>query len=327
MKKKLLAFLTALTCMASASALPAAAQYNYVAEYYAVSDTGGLYYAVTHQNDALLIETDGTELTEAMFEDMEGYLEFLTYREYLGFYAGVDRVPSITPEGTAYVLRFNKTSIDQPLVNIGRSLALTLECATNIQVVDLTTYQRAYSSNYLDITTSSPDVFLNVEDCPELAGFTLYVDYVDGKPSCYRSASAETELLISLREQGLNDWEIHQYFCSVADTLLEKYSDTLLEVDTHISVLESPSNECSYSASSIWDTAGDHNADGTVNAQDGADILQLAAELGTGASTAISSASDVNADGTVDAQDSAAVLTFAAASGSGSPMTWVEILR
>ena len=90
--------------------------------------------------------------------------------------------------------------------------------------------------------------------------------------------------------------------------------------------LEEPYTETS-SDVSIWQTAGDCNADGEVNAQDAAEQLLLAAEAGTGAEITVTGANDINADGAVNALDAAAVLVYAAAQGSGQTLSWTEILR
>ena len=81
------------------------------------------------------------------------------------------------------------------------------------------------------------------------------------------------------------------------------------------------------SAVPIWQSAGDPNADGEVTAEDAADLLITAADIGTGASIKAISAEDVNADGFVSADDAAAVLCYAAAQGSGNPLNWIDILR
>lgn len=66
---------------------------------------------------------------------------------------------------------------------------------------------------------------------------------------------------------------------------------------------------------------GDSNEDGIVNAEDAADILTMAAEVGAGNVTHFSNAqvdaADVNDDGEVNALDSAVILMYSASLGAG----------
>ncbi len=71
---------------------------------------------------------------------------------------------------------------------------------------------------------------------------------------------------------------------------------------------------------------GDMTRDDVVDANDAAQMLSAAAEIGAGDVAAVGFSVDVDADGALTAADAAAVLTYAAAKGSGSPLSWAQVL-
>ena len=72
------------------------------------------------------------------------------------------------------------------------------------------------------------------------------------------------------------------------------------------------------------------NGDGSVNANDAAEILVAAARIGAGSDSGLTAeelaAGDVNGDGATDATDAATVLRYAAYVGSGGNDTLREWL-
>ncbi len=331
MKKQLFATLTALGCALSMTALTSSAISEQTWE--VVEGKNGFIDVMIERGryDGILVETDGTALTADMIDSFDEFTALQTWEEYTSsiiYWAGWSKTEtSEIPEGECYMLSTAEMD-DEALLTLGRKLMLEQTCIKNIYLVNYELYGDGDVMPNLEVTPKS-DVLLSELAIPELAEFEISdVPSYIGSYSCVLDQPRTSEFCsgYDFDSPDRTEYGYYLYLKEKADLILKNNSDTLESVTVTTIVADSAGDsECT--ASSIWDTAGDHNADGTVNAQDGADILQLAAELGTGARTAISSASDVNADGTVDAQDAAAVLTFAAASGSGSPLTWVEILR
>ncbi len=315
-KKKVFAFLTALTCITSMSAFPASASSN-------LTSIDGSLYLQAGMTNSILVETDGTKLTKEMLNMYQGDCHVgLCKNAELG-----NIVTDLEITENTYLIHLASNDMDT-LITLSRKIALELDFVKEVNTILETSYSYASWTYDYSLTPNDPTFDLSAISIPELEEFTVgaprngtyHYTLKDPETSQFKAAM-DAEIFATPYNEYL-------YVKQYADNIQEKYSDVLKTVE--VMAITDPMISCTTidkTAQSIWDTAGDHNADGTVNAQDGADILQLAAELGTGARTAISSASDVNADGTVDAQDAAAVLTFAAASGSGSPLTWVEILR
>ncbi len=121
-------------------------------------------------------------------------------------------------------------------------------------------------------------------------------------------------------------YQSYLFMKEIADNILTEHGNLFVSVEPTMKSIDFGGSE-SLATESIWDSAGDSNTDGAVDASDAADVLTIAAQNGTGAGIKATSATDVNADGNVDASDAAAVLCYAAAQGTGAEVTWIDILK
>ncbi len=270
-------------------------------------------------SNSFLVVTDGTKLTE---EDCQNLPNFRSLRTIeWDDYAEIDYPDLSFAEGTEiYEVSLSALKGTQ---ETARRFALQNDFVKEVYGVRTRSDVPVFAPCRLQLLPADENATLYAEDFPQFA--SIHKNSFNGSDS-YWYANYSKEIKAEIAETCNTSYEEYLFSLKIAEEVMADYGDVLQSVEVEFCGANAVYSAI-HNTQSIWDTAGDHNADGTVNAQDGADILQLAAELGTGASTAIPSASDVNADGTVDAQDAAAVLTFAAASGSGSPLTWVEILR
>ncbi len=339
MMKKMIALLTALSCMASAASLTASA--CYLDEYTLID---GYPYELSHSWDtSLIVETDGTELTMDMFSENENISDVKAFEKTISYNGVGLRTYDYTPDGTAYLVG-TKCQTKEECIALARTLMLEYDVIKDVHTVTITTrhfvqcyrrvniYLNGYTSAdaYDDNLEDVPDVstIINAENMPELAEFRK----VEPDPS---SDTGRVRLSVSydfndqwheMQESGMGDWELHQYFCAFVDDLNEKYDDIIDAMEPEVQPLHGPGSQ-NGTAVSPWDTAGDTNTDGAVDASDAADVLTIAAQNGTGAGIKATSANDVNAEGNVDASDAAAVLCYAAAQGTGAEVSWVDILR
>jgi hypothetical protein len=324
MNKKMIAFLTALTCMSALAALPASAELQ-------VLPDGKWVDATTTPYPGIMVETDGTELTREMLSDIEELVQIkniVSYEEFTKSYPFWKTVVSVEPESKAYMLNLNETSPDV-LIKFGRELMVTMDCIKETHLCETTHYRYPLSTNKFTVKTKD-GIDLNEADIPEFAGFTL--DPFDGEVIPEEMRNSWTVLMptdtFSVMLRTLSRYEIYCYNQDFCEEILEKYPDIIEFMGQHIKYnCTSNDNAASYAASSVWTSAGDSNSDGAVDASDAANVLTIAAQNGTGAAIKVTAADDVNADGAVNATDAAAVLCYAAAKGTGADVSWVDILR
>ncbi|MBR4102321.1 MAG: hypothetical protein IKK51_10700 [Oscillospiraceae bacterium] len=323
MKKKLSALLTALACMASTAGMPVSA----VSEGdYVEREEGSLYYV---QNASrfygIMVETDGTELTGDVFEGYEDYYGMQTWEEFTQLNPWGDCVTDIIPEGPAYMASTH-TFDEEALTAWGRTLMMENAAITNVYFVDYIDYQIALPTSEYVVRTKDPEVIPDESFLPIPDGYELVHSEKGMAHYAVPDVPWNEAVVEFYTEDGAVDrYEQYLYYCEKAEQLLSEHSDILSAVEAMILMVESDSDEGA-AIQSIWQSAGDCNADGEVNAQDAAEQLIAAANAATGGEIEITGANDVNADGAVNALDAAAVLAYAAAQGSGQDVSWVEIL-
>ncbi len=311
-KKKILALLTVLSCIASMATMPTSAEF-------AVLPDGTWVEVTTSPFAGIMIETDGTELTQDMVDDVEGFEFLQTYESFTKTYCWGNYVTNIKPESTAFMLSTEKASPDL-LTKIGRELTMKHDCITNVHLVEQSCYRYPRVTHTFSIKMKTQDLTFNETDFPEFAGSTIYGS--NGSYTVTLPQDKGQEML-----ETYTQYQLYCYYKEFADEMKNKYAEQLGSVSALYKINASNSNNTAYSAFSVWDTAGDSNTDGAVDASDAADVLTIAAQNGTGAGIKATSANDVNADGNVDASDAAAVLCYSAAQGTGAEVSWVDILR
>lgn len=314
--KRIIPLLTALSVITAFSAVPVSAEVY-------VDSNGAMSSVSKIRMDGIMIETDGTALTEEMVSGIEGYISIEAYDRFVENYGwGYIKKSTITPEGTAYMIRTENMG-DDAFRTIGRELMFELDCITDAQLIECWSYQDITDfPSGLSVTLTDAAIVLDAENIPELENFEV----TQNDDSVYANMESTEEHVDWIESQDMSDYEKYVYFSGLADTLEETYPDIFTKVSYCYGVLDFVSVS-EFHGESIWQSAGDPNADGAVTAEDAADLLITAAEIGTGASIKATSAEDVNADGTVGADDAAAVLCYAAAQGSGNPLSWIDILR
>ncbi len=339
MKKQFFAAVTALGCMAAAfSSVTASAEQFYFP-----------YEQPLYRG--FIVETDGTELTEDMLPFAEDYyfMSLSTWGEFTDAYSWGYNEIEYTPGGLTYIVNMRQLDADS-LSSYARQLMLELDCVENAYLFGYTQYGVGAVQWDMDgqfqATMKNPDVMLEDLDIPELEGcfFNRYeqedgtVTYTFGQngtdSQLYLTAEAYiTETYGTVEGMYMSSSQyIYEYLDAIASTLETNYSEYFESVEVYFTFLEGVTAVPSEitSAVSVWNSAGDQNADGTVDAADAADVLAVAAQVGAGAAApedVVTSVCDVNADGAADAADAAAILQYAAALGSGREVSWMDILR
>lgn len=324
MKKKLLAFLSALACMASTAGMTASAVFK---GDYVERENGSLYYIESAGRfRGIMVETDGTELTGDVFEGYEDYYGMQTWKEFAIQSSTYMTFTSIVPEDKAYMAH-TYTFDEKGLTAWGRTLMMENPAITNIYLLYYVTYIPAYPTSEYIVRTKDPEVIPDENFLPIPDGYKLVhsekgmADYAVTGLMWYESVEK-----FYTEDGTLDRYEQYLYYCEKAEQLLAEHRDILSSVEPIIIMPEDGSASGDCSVQSVWDGAGDCNADGVVNAQDAAEQLIIAANAGTGSEIEITSANDINADGKVNALDAAAVLAYAAAQGSGENVSWLDIL-
>ncbi len=321
-KKKLLALTTALACMASTAGMTVSA----VSKGDCVELWDGVltYIQAAERFCGIMVETDGTELTEETFAGYEGYQVMQTWEEFTEHHTWGEKVTSVIPEGLAYMAS-TYTFDEEAMTAWGRTLMMENPAITNVYFLDYIEYS---GSAYVDsggfiIRTKDTEVILDETIFPTPEGYERG-EVEKGKAIFW--VESPDDIVHFYTENGSYDaYAQYLYYRETTDKLVEDYRDVLSSVELVLSMPEDPSTADGV-VQSVWDGAGDCNADGAVNAQDAAEQLMIAANAGTGGEIEITSANDINADGEVNALDAAAVLAYAAAQGSGENVSWMDIL-
>ncbi|MBE6825979.1 MAG: hypothetical protein E7511_03745 [Ruminococcus sp.] len=329
MKTRLLAALTALCCVSSMAAMPVSALPH--PEYF---DHDGTLSKIELQTMTLIVETDGRELPEEELMNIEGYISSSLYDE-AQYGSDTYNEFSIVPENTAYVISIENPEL-QMLMASGRSFMLNTEGIEAVYLAEMTRYLYGHVDYSLDFEMVDPDMNLDEITIPELSEFTTVYAHFRNVIH-YQIPPNElgnSELIQSRLAEGWSSgqYRMYEYLLNYGQSIVEKYSDIFSDVNVGVSILESwyPSE---LSAASIWDTAGDLDTDGKIDASDAAELLVLSAMKGATADGGYDpftaeqkSAADLNGDTFCDANDAAYILQFAAEAGAGSTLSIGEFM-
>lgn len=320
--KKTIAALTALICVCSAAAFPVSASDNIdfpsmetINDYVGYPEYGGgMEEREVSTMSYFIVETDGTEM---MTVDVP-YLTKLaaseiTDEDIAGCYGGLE----YHADSLYYEVHLDSL---EHMTAVARNLWLENDSIRNIYFIRKDNRTGVDGPWGLSIYPKDENAQLEVRDFPDFNALTKSNE----DAVWYAGLSPE---LRELRELTCTtDYEDYLFMSGLAEQLMAEYGDVFDHIELEWSGKEGSSSYF-YMTQTAWATAGDPNADGTVTAEDAADLLITAAEAGAGAVIAATAAADVNADGTVGADDAAAVLCYAAAQGSGNPLSWLDILR
>lgn len=269
----------------------------------------------------VMVETDGTALTAEMLADMDGYQEMMSWDAFCKDTAWGSITTSIVPQGGAYMI-YTDSMDEESLTAFGRRLMLEQEAITAVYSVEQIVYNLAYASGEIILYTADPEQVLDESSIPELAD--CETTWNSGSVSYILDAEI-------LDEDGFRDYYAeYQYRLAHANSILEAHSDILSGVNVVATILEG-SGETGAAVASVWEGAGDVDADGTINSEDAAGVLIAASAVGSGGesgfSAAQSTAADINGDGVTNSEDAAEILQYTAAIGSGLEMTFEEFVK
>ncbi len=335
MKKQFFAVVTALGCMASMAALQVSA-YN-INDVIETNDGNAAIVLISGIKNAVLVETDGTALTEGMCNTIDGFLSLSTWEDWYaseGNSVWQSFNTTLQPGDNAYVISFEGEDYEadgEVLIRAGRSLSLEYDWITDVSLID------DYLTSQIDAIDSIilyTEAEISEEAIPELADFSLIRRQSSGETyygyQCYFPADLTRLEAIGADAADGSPYEEYLYIEQFCNQLYTSYCDAyaLTSVEIICSYPETPDTSL-LSSVSVWNSAGDQNADGTVDAADAADVLAVAAQVGAGTAASedvVTSVCDVNADGAVDAADAAAILQYAAVLGAGREVSWMDIL-
>ncbi len=323
MMKKGMAFCAAAAALSMLGTLTVSSADYYVKKITPIYLEGIGCYGLESQTmfQGIMIRTDGTALTDEMLNSVTGCTDLESWADFTAnAYSGTATLTDIEGDENTYMLHIDSNDRNA-LSAIGRNLMLMFDQIEAVNVVDRCEYSRVAIGNELHIIENEENSTFDVAGIPELAGYEI--EYTE-RSNSYRCYAPDT-LTAELAEQGLKESERYAYFRELSDTILEKYSGEFADVFPHFYALDDI-GLTEHTAASVWDSAGDPNSDGAVDSTDAAELLAMAAEIGTGAELPVTAAADVNADSCINAADAAAVLSYAAANGSGSEVSWVDIL-
>ncbi len=342
MKRKFTAFLiAALFAMASVSSVSAD---DLDIRPFPYRDKVVVANVITEPQNGILVQTDGTVLTEDMVSDLDGYQEMMTWDDFVhsfSWYPNTAGEYAISDPDNAYWVALDTTDRDEMKV-LGRTLRQELGCATEVYLVDILSYYRSSTSFNIKIYPREGAELFDENTIPELVedfhfgdsetGETIYTDdngtyylyLFDGEVE----GNALFDGYTDISEAGVM-YSVYELWADFVQGIIDEHSDIIEDGEIlYTNDIWNPV-QVDYEAPPIWQTAGDHNADGEVNSNDAADLLVQAAQDGVAeaSETAVSPDSDVNLDGVADSTDAAYILQYAALKGSGADADWVEILK
>lgn len=331
MNKKLLAIIAALAISAPSCITAGAYGFNnqtstdfFSMDYqksYEETYYGDVVCHTSNTSNSFLVVTDGTALTEEDVRNLPDFksLKVITWDEYER-----DTHPDLPLELGTEVYKVWFTT-KQHMQNTARQFQMEHDFVENVYFIRHHGYSGAWWEGGLQLIPKDENAELHVEDFPQLSVLELD-EYAAMENEIIWGALLTDELNEKCAATCIdNSYDEYLFAYNIAQEILAEHSDILSDVK--VSMSHDFSESESYSAQSIWQSAGDSNADGEVNAGDAAEILLAAAESGTGTDVAVTSAADVNADGKIDAADASAVLVYATAQGADAPVEWVDILR
>ncbi len=334
MKKKLLAALTALCCVASMAAMPASAlhvNYSITKRDFSEYDERGTIHLTEYGTfNGIVLETDGTALTEEMVQNLQGYVALVPWGDVYIPSGGFSWAElSVVPSDSAYMISLDPENADQREI-VGRQIMLEHDFVEAVYIVDYVMETWCHWPNAHLSVQVKEGVVLERDTIPELAEFDNFRHAYENVYS-YSIQDIEASAF-NANLTGKTEYEQLQFGLQFTKELEEKYSDILLSVSPDV-ITPGSSTPSELSAASIWDTAGDLDTDGKIDASDAAELLVLSAMKGAtvngGAdpfTTEQKSAADLNGDTFCDANDAAYILQFAAEAGAGSALSIGEFM-
>ncbi|MBQ7004684.1 MAG: hypothetical protein IJN57_12080, partial [Oscillospiraceae bacterium] len=304
MKKSISAVMTAICCLASLTSLTATAVYD-VGGW--TERDGDLYYEFRGIDAGLLIETDGTELTEEMLADFPACTGVMAWDLYAMPGADYLMEPTEIPGANAYFV-IVPAGEQYELDAAGRKLLQEYDCLTSARLVQYCDYTFSGWDYVYSVETTGADVVLDATSIPELSEFTIKEAHVDGF-YVYTLETPEDSAFAKEVSGEYLSYALYEAALEYGNALAEKYSEMISAVTPYMAVDLSPSGT-EYELLSIWDTAGDLDTDGKIDASDAAELLALSAMRGATADGGYDpftaeqkSAADLNGDTFCDAND------------------------
>ncbi len=332
MKKIIASFISLCTITSVLSSLLCSAEYE---EYIGAHETGALAQIHVHSL-GYVVQTDGTVLTEEMLQEIAPTGTLYTWSEYnkyhdAAYYWRETEFSSVEDDASFYILQLDEETREE-IDAIGRMLTLELDCIESVYYAEDYSYSNMLMQ-WAFILTAKDGAALDETSIPELSDFTCEQWGADGA-SEYTYTFVGDQDTSPLFDKGdyagtlETSYAVYSIWQEYAQMILDHHADKLqnvkVDADHLLNIFDTKA-----AATPIWQTAGDHNADGEVNSNDAADLLVQAAQDGVAeaSETAVSPDSDVNLDGVADSTDAAYILQYAALKGSGADADWVEILK
>ncbi|MBQ7004399.1 MAG: dockerin type I repeat-containing protein [Oscillospiraceae bacterium] len=334
MKKRLLAALTALCCVSSMAAMPVSALPH--RQYVKLGSNGLGYFLATITTDYVILDMADTENAEELAYQFPGCKEVVPFAGFQpATYCDTWYEVEYTPSGNAYVLTIDENSIAE-FTAYSRAQLIEQEDIYNVSFISYDLYGVAFP--IIDFTFEFVDPSMKMADIkdlsiPELEGFDMYDSLaIEAGLRCTIQEGSQNPIRTEIEEKGLGGYDLYVYLEEYGQSIVEKYNHIFSDVMVNPALVESTGTPEGISTS-IWNTAGDLDTDGKIDASDAAELLALSAMKGAtvngGADPFTAeqkSAADLNGDTFCDANDAAYILQFAAEAGAGSELTIGEFM-
>ncbi len=350
MKKRILSAITACICMAS-SVLSMTGYADTFMEHPNCDDLLIIAHDPTLSN-VLLIHTDGTEMTEDMVSNFEGYSSFPTWVDYAynstymiyrdgEMIPGDGTLPDADQDGEPdsdnnYCVTLAEGYTDKAsLQKFAKQIMLTYDFVEEVYLLNDRTITKCSNDFSFKVELLDGVQNLDISMLPELGEDFEIESYTSNEVEYYSVQFIGEEDGNPLFETDSErpseaSYTVYQRWIALGEELLANHSDILSSVT--LKCTESQTLDIFmpfFEVEPVWQTAGDHNADGETNSNDAAALLVQAAEDGAAEASAetVSPDSDVNLDGVADPSDAAYILQYSALKGAGMDPDWVEILK
>ncbi len=316
------AFLFIICCIVSIASLPASAEQN-IREIDRYLCCGGDGMA------AFLVETDGVHPMETLLTD---FCEISSIQQCNT--AGLGIIICTQPITDHTYLLHTEIRDEASLLAMGRRIATETDWLENVTLSTVVGYGKSSLMYEFILYPNDETSELSDYPIPELDEFELTSQSTVYRYWTYTLTDPETSVFKAQMDAAnlTSEYEQYQYMREYADAIQEHHSDVLEQVDVSV-FTDDMTSYTEISAASIWNTAGDLDADGEIDASDAAELLSLSAMKGATADGAADpftaeqkSAADLNGDTFCDANDAAYILQFAAEAGAGSELSIGEFM-
>lgn len=352
MKKmsKLLAFVSALCCMASSASLISHAGTDSIPKFTYREGENGTAIVENYTNViGFVAVTDGTELEEydsSYLNDPVDIVQLVAADNQTFISLWDENCASLfTSYGTdAKYYSVTVHRVDQNstrLSEIARKFMLEHE-----GVIDVILYGRDYSGNvawngditiYLEdgMTDEEFELFSSEFDESVITAYEKEYEQwkqavSDWESSTDISEMTDSEIAASRKASGIfSNFEMMDYAYDIAKQLETDYPDAIAFAQPEFTV-DGEQGSIIFRGNSAWEGIGDLNADFMINSVDAASVLTCSALVGSGNDNALDvdalKLADINADGNADALDAATILEYAAYAGAGGEDSIAEFL-